>query len=115
MEEQRQATGGSTSAMLIVHVHVHVLPAWVEEFKEATLANARRSLEEPGVIRFDVLQPLDRPSRFVLVEVYRSSSDAAAHKETEHYQIWRDAVEPMMAEPRSSARYTNVFPRADAW
>lgn len=103
----------TSGTMLIVHVHVHVLPELVESFKVATLANARRSLEEPGVVRFDVIQPEDDPNHFVLVEVYHSSGDAAAHKETEHYQIWRDAVEPMMAEPRHSIRYVNLFPHTE--
>jgi autoinducer 2-degrading protein len=86
--------------MLIVHVHVHVLPQWVEQFKEATSENARQSLNEPGVARFDVVQGLDDPTRFVLVEAYRSADAAVAHKGTGHYQAWRDTVEPMMAEPR---------------
>ena len=115
MGSNDRSAAGPTSSMLIVHVYVHVLPAWVEEFREATIANARRSLEEPGVVRFDVLQPEDRPNHFVLVEVFRTNSDSAAHKETDHYRIWRDAVEPMMAEPRSSLRYTNVFPHAEGW
>jgi quinol monooxygenase YgiN len=101
--------------MLIVHVHVHVLPEFVEQFKEATTQNARRSLDEPGVARFDVVQQEDDPTRFVLVEAYRSAEGAAAHKETSHYQGWRDAVAPMMAEPRSSVRYVNVFPEANHW
>ncbi len=103
------------SALLIVHVHVHVLPESVEAFKEATSVNARHSLEEPGVARFDVIQQLDDPTRFLLVEVYRTPQAADAHKETAHYQTWRDKVAPMMAEPRSSVKYTNVFPPADGW
>jgi autoinducer 2-degrading protein len=104
-----------SQAMLIVHVHVHVLPEWVEQFKEATAANARQSLSEPGVARFDVVQQLDDPTRFVLVEAYRTADGAAAHKETTHYQMWRDTVAPMMAEPRSSVKCTNVFPEAEGW
>jgi len=101
--------------MLIVHVQVHVLPEWVEGFKEATVENARRSLGEPGVARFDVVQQTDDPTRFVLVEAYRTSAGAAAHKETAHYQVWRDAVAPMMAEPRTSVRYSEVFPDEEGW
>lgn len=101
--------------MLIVHVHVRVLPECVEDFKAATLENARRSLDEPGVARFDVVQQPEDPARFVLVEAYRTASGAAAHKETEHYRVWRDAVAPMMAEPRSSVKYTNVFPETGGW
>lgn len=101
--------------MLIVHVHVHVVEDSIEAFKEATLANARASLEEAGVARFDVVQDQERPDRFVLVEVYRTPEDPARHKETEHYRIWRDAVAPMMAEPRQSTRYDNVFPEETRW
>src|SRR6476661_778385 len=90
------------SKMLVVHVHVHVKAECVEAFKEATLANARESLKEPGVARFDVVQQHDDPTRFVFVEAYRDAAAAAAHKETKHYPIWRDAVASMMAEPRQS-------------
>jgi (4S)-4-hydroxy-5-phosphonooxypentane-2,3-dione isomerase len=102
-------------AMLIVHVHVHVLRECVEGFKEATSINARQSLSEPGVARFDVVQQQDDPTRLVLIEAYHSADGAAAHKETEHYRVWRDSVAPMMAEPRSSVRYANVFPMAEDW
>jgi quinol monooxygenase YgiN len=87
----------------------------VEAFKQATLANARASLQEPGVARFDVVQQQDDPARFVLVEVYRDAAAAAAHKETAHYPIWRDAVTPMMAEPRHSVKFDNVFPDDEEW
>lgn len=96
--------------MLIVHVHVQVKPESIDSFKQATLANARASVQEPGIARFDVLQQQDNPSRFVLVEAYRSADAPAAHKETTHYQTWRDTVAPMMAEPRTSVKFTNVFP-----
>lgn len=108
-------TVSAMSPMLIVHVSVHVLPRWVEQFKTATTENARQSLNEPGVVRFDVVQQDDDPTRFVLVEAYRASDASAAHKETRHYQVWRDTVAPMMAEPRSSVKYTNVFPTTGAW
>ena len=101
--------------MLIVHVHVHVKPESVEAFREATTANARSSVLEPGVARFDVIQQLDDPTRFVLVEVYRTPEDPAKHKEAAHYQTWRDTVAPMMAEPRSSVKYSNVFPDEGGW
>jgi quinol monooxygenase YgiN len=96
--------------MLIVHVHVHVKPEYVAAFQTATLANARASLEEPGIARFDVLQQSDDPTRFVLVEAYRDAAAPAAHKATAHYAAWRDAVAPMMATPRTSAKYANLFP-----
>ena len=91
--------------MLVVHVHVQVKTESVEAFKQATLENARLSLQEPGIARFDVAQQQDDPTRFVLVEAYRNPQAPAAHKETKHYQTWRDAVAPMMAEPRTSVKY----------
>ena len=101
--------------MLIVHVHVHVKPESIEAFKLATLANARASRQEPGVARFDVVQQADDPTRFVLVEVYRDAASAVAHKETPHYPVWRDAVAPMMAAPRTSVKFSNVFPDDAGW
>jgi len=101
--------------MFIVHVHVHVKPESVEAFQEATLENARNSVQEPGIARFDVLQELEDPTRFVLVEVYRTPEDPARHKETAHYQTWRDTVAEMMAEPRHSLKYANLFPDDEGW
>jgi autoinducer 2-degrading protein len=101
--------------MLVVHVHVHVKPEHVEAFKQASIANARESLKEPGVARFDVVQQQDDPTRFVLAESYRTPQAPAAHKETKHYQTWRDAVAPMMAEPRASVKFSNLFPEDSAW
>jgi quinol monooxygenase YgiN len=101
--------------MFIVHVFVHVKPECVDAFRTASLDNAGRSLLEPGVARFDVLQQRDDPARFVLVEVYRKEADAAAHKETAHYAAWRDAVAGMMAEPRHSIKLANVFPDESGW
>ena len=101
--------------MFIVHVHVRVKAEDVEAFKAATLRNAGSSLLEPGVLRFDVVQQQDDPTRFVLVEVYRDAAAAVAHKETAHYPVWRDAVADMMAEPRTSVKYEAVFPDEDGW
>ena len=101
--------------MLIVHVHIHVKPESVEEFRQATIENARASVQEPGIARFDVMQSQDDATRFVLTEVYRTPEAVAAHKETAHYAKWRDAVEPMMAEPRQRALYNAVFPDSDGW
>ena len=98
--------------MLIVHVHVHVKPESVNDFRHASVENARASVEEPGILRFDVVQTVDDPTRFVLVEVYRSREAMAAHKETAHYAKWRDTVAPMMAQPRYSVKYNSVFPEA---
>jgi autoinducer 2-degrading protein len=96
--------------MLVVHVHVRVRAGQVEEFLAATLANARASLAEPGVLRFDVIQDQADPAHVVLTEVYRDEQAPAAHKLTAHYAAWRDAVAEMMAEPRQSVRYSVVFP-----
>ncbi len=96
--------------MLIVQVQIQVKLECVETFKQVTLANARESVKEPGIARFDVLQRQDDPTRFVLVEAYRNAEAPVAHKATKHYQVWRDAAEPMMAEPRASVKFTNVFP-----
>lgn len=101
--------------MLIVLVHVHVKPEFVDAFREASLENARNSVQEPGVARFDVIQQSDDASRFVLFEVYRTPEAAAQHKETRHYAVWRDTVANMMAEPRSSVKYSNAFPGDEGW
>jgi quinol monooxygenase YgiN len=96
--------------MLIVHVHVHVKPECIDAFRTATLANARASRLELGILRFDVVQQADDPSKFVFIEIYRDAAAAAAHKETPHYPVWRDTVAPMMAEPRASVKFNSVFP-----
>jgi (4S)-4-hydroxy-5-phosphonooxypentane-2,3-dione isomerase len=101
--------------MLIVHVHVHVKPESVADFRQATIENARASVQEPGIARFDVVQHQDDATRFVLVEIYRTPEAAAAHKETAHYAAWRDAVAPMMAEPRHSVKFSEVFPDSQGW
>ena len=102
-------------SLLVVHVHVQVQPESIEAFREATLANARQSVKEPGIARFDVIQDSEDPTRFVLVEVYRSAQAPAAHKETAHYLTWRDAVAPMMAGPRTSRKYVSCFPADTEW
>ncbi len=101
--------------MFIVHVFVHVKPKFIDAFKEASIDNASHSIREPGIARFDVIRQVDDPARFVLVEVYRSEDAPARHKETAHYRRWREAVENMMAEPRYSVRYSNVFPDEIGW
>jgi autoinducer 2-degrading protein len=103
------------SGLVIVHVEVRVKAESVEAFQLATRENAEQSLKEPGVARFDVVQEVDDPTRFVLVEAYRDAQAPAAHKATAHYQEWRDAVAEMMAEPRSSRRFVNVFPDDARW
>ena len=101
--------------MFIIHVFVHVKAEKIEAFKAASLENACNSVKEPGIARFDVLQQKDNPTRFVLVEVYRTPDDPARHKETAHYRKWRDTVAEMMAEPRSSIKYSNLFPDDKGW
>lgn len=102
-------------SLLIVHVHVQVKPECVEGFTAATVANARASLQELGIARFDVVQQADDPTRFILVEVYRATDAPAKHKETAHYATWRDTVAPMMAAPRTSVKLHNVFPVGAEW
>lgn len=101
--------------MLIVHVHVRVQAGLVDEFIRATLENARSSVLEPGIARFDVIQQSDDPTRFILVEVYRDAEASAKHKEAAHYLKWRDTVAEMMAEPRSSVKFANVYPDDARW
>ena len=101
--------------MLVVHVYVQVKSDQVEAFIAATKENAAASVKEPGIARFDVVQQKDDPTRFVLVEVYRTADDPARHKETAHYQKWRDTVAEMMAVPRSSVKYADVFPGETGW
>src|SRR4051794_33757057 len=99
-----------THSLLVVHVHCHVREEFVAAFREASIANARASVQEAGIARFDVIEDREDECHFVLVEVYRSTDAPAAHKETAHYKTWRDTVAQMMAEPRASRKYTNVFP-----
>jgi quinol monooxygenase YgiN len=101
--------------MLIVLVHVHVKPDCVDAFRAASLENARNSVTEPGIARFDVIQQNDDSTRFILVEVYRNDEAPAKHKETAHYQTWRDTVADMMAEPRQGIKYANIFPDDAGW
>jgi autoinducer 2-degrading protein len=101
--------------MLIVQVNVKVKPEAIELFKQATLENARQSVQERGIARFDVIQSRDNPAQFILMEVYRDEQAPALHKETKHYAVWRDTVAPMMVEPRTSAKFTNLFPADLEW
>jgi autoinducer 2-degrading protein len=101
--------------MQIVLVHVHVKPEFIEAFKQASLANASNSVKEAGIARFDVIQQVEDPTKFILVEVYKTAEAPAAHKETQHYARWRDTVTEMMAEPRQGIKYTNIFPADENW
>lgn len=101
--------------MLVVHVHINVKPECISAFRDATVINARESLKEPGIARFDLVQQSDAPNRFILVEAYKNAEAPARHKETAHYQAWRDAVAPMMAEPRVSVKFDSVHPPESNW
>ena len=101
--------------MQIVLVHINVKPEFVEAFKQASIDNASNSIQEAGVARFDVIQQADDPTKFILVEVYKTTEAQAAHKETTHYARWRDMVAEMMAEPRQGIKYTNIFPADGNW
>jgi (4S)-4-hydroxy-5-phosphonooxypentane-2,3-dione isomerase len=111
----RESDCMKTACMLIVHVHVQVKPESVADFIEATTENARNSLQEPGIARFDVVQQSDDPTRFILVEAYRDEAATKAHKETGHYAKWRDTVASMMSAPRSSVKFANLFPEDRGW
>src|SRR5215216_1631718 len=101
--------------MQIVHVHVNVKPEFVEAFKQATIENASNSVKEAGIARFDVIQQADDPTKFILVEVYKTADAPAAHKETTHYARWRDAAAEMLAKPRHGIKYSNIFPADTSW
>jgi len=101
--------------MVIVHVYVNVKAEEVQAFREATLENARNSVQEPGIPRFDVFQQPAAPERFILVEVYHSETDIIKHKETRHYKVWRETVLEMMAEPRHGVKFSNVLPGDEGW
>lgn len=101
--------------MQIVLVYIKVKPDAVDAFKQASLDNASNSVQEAGVARFDVIQQTDDPTKFVLVEVYKTAEAQAAHKETAHYTRWRDTVAELMAEPRQGIKYTNIFPSDEQW
>jgi quinol monooxygenase YgiN len=101
--------------MIVLHVYIHVKPECIEEFRRATVENARNSVQEPGIARFDVLQQADDAARFVLVEVYRNAEAPAKHKATAHYQAWAAVAVDMMAAPRTRAAYTNIFPGDEGW
>jgi quinol monooxygenase YgiN len=103
----------NTLHIALVNAHVH--PDRVEDFRQATMLNASESRKEPGVVRFDVIEESDDPTRFVLIEVFRGVAAAAAHRETAHYQRWRDAVAEMMVEPRTSKKYVNTSPDDASW
>jgi autoinducer 2-degrading protein len=99
--------------MYVVCVHVHVKPEYRQAFLEETLENARNTIQEPGNLRFDVLQQADDPDRFMLYEVYRDESGMKAHKQTAHYAAWAEAVTAWMAEPRKGVKHLSRFPASE--
>ena len=101
--------------MIVIHVHIIVKPECLEKFIKASVENASHSIQEPGIARFDFIQQADNPTKFLLVEVYRTADARAKHKETAHYAKWRDTVTDMMAEPRYAIEYTNLFPDENGW
>jgi len=101
--------------MQIVMVYVHVKSQFLDAFMQATLENAKESSKEPGIARFDILQQEDDPTRFILVEVYKTADAPAAHKETAHYLLWRDTVAEMMSDGRQGVKYKNLFPDDSGW
>jgi (4S)-4-hydroxy-5-phosphonooxypentane-2,3-dione isomerase len=103
------------NTLLIVHVDIAVVPDQLDAFLAATQQNAVASRDEPGIVRFDLLTDRADPTRVVLVEIYRDEAAAAAHKDTPHYQRWRDTVAPMMARPREATRYVNTSPGDSDW
>ncbi|MEL6343445.1 MAG: putative quinol monooxygenase [Myxococcota bacterium] len=101
--------------MLIVHVHIQVKPACVDDFVRATAENARSSLQEEGIARFDLIQSQDDPTTFILMEAYRTPEAPALHKETAHFRTWFEAVDSMMAGPRRAVRYHSRVPGDAGW
>ena len=101
--------------MHIVHVLIQVKPEFIDTFKALCIENARSSRKEPGVVRFDVIQQIDDPTCFLLNEVYRSLEDSAKHKETAHYNKWRELAEPLMAQPRTRRVFQNIYPGDQDW
>jgi autoinducer 2-degrading protein len=101
--------------MYILLVHIQVKPERIDDFKKAILENASNSVKEAGVVRFDVLQQNEDPTRFTLVEVYKNPEAHQLHRETSHYLTWRDTVTDWMAEPRIGLKYSNLFPDDTGW
>jgi autoinducer 2-degrading protein len=96
--------------MYIVQIHVRVKENRIQDFIEASKENAKNSILESGIVKFDIIQQLEEPTKFILFEIYKTDQDSAKHKDTKHYRIWRGMVENMMAEPRQSMKYRYIFP-----
>lgn len=96
--------------MIVTCVYIHVKVKAINDFIDATTANHNASVNEPGNLRFDLVQEAEDTSRFMLYEAYESEEASAAHKSTAHYLKWRDTVEVMMAEKRKGVRYNIIQP-----
>ena len=96
--------------MYVTLVNVVVKEPHIEEFITATRINHEQSIQEDGNMRFDILQSPDQPAHFILYEAYKTRQHAAAHKETQHYTVWRETVADWMAEPRSGTVYNGLYP-----
>lgn len=96
--------------MIVSCVYIHVKPDSVDRFIEVTTENHRGSVKETGNLRFDIIQQVDDPCRFMLYEAYESETDAADHKTTSHYLNWRNQVNDLMAEPRYGVKYNIIEP-----
>jgi (4S)-4-hydroxy-5-phosphonooxypentane-2,3-dione isomerase len=101
--------------MFILIVNLHVKPEHIDAFREATVENARNSIKEEGILRFDFLQQTDDPTRFALYEVYRDADAPVKHRETAHFNAWAAKAAQMLAEPRTRATFGNVFPADQNW
>jgi (4S)-4-hydroxy-5-phosphonooxypentane-2,3-dione isomerase len=101
--------------MHILHIHLKVKPEHIDDFIAVTIENASASVQEPGCLRFDVIQETADPSHFELVEIYRDQAAHAAHRESPHYNAWAGRALDMLAEPRSRTIYRSVYPADSAF
>ena len=104
------ATLAYPTLMHILHVHLKVKAERIDEFIALTIENAKSSVQEPGCLRFELIQDKDDPAHFELNESYRDETGHAAHRESAHYKKWADKALPLLAEPRTRNVYRNVFP-----
>ena len=96
--------------MVIVQVYIRVKESTIDDFVSATIDNAKNSIKESGIIRFDFLHCDDDPQSFLLTEIYEDDQAALDHKKTTHYNHWRENVADMMDAPRNGVRYHPIFP-----
>jgi|SRR5688572_27269037 len=101
--------------MYIFQVHHHIKADQVETYKAAILENARKTIEEPGVIRFDVFQDANNPAHFSLLEVYEDMAARNAHLETEHFLKWKDVYRQTQERRGNGDQFNVLFPDADMW